>query len=164
MNSTEWMELVKQRKEWVDLNFPPDVPSHSILGVIEEVGELTHHYLKMTQGIRGTDDEHLSEIRDAIADTAIYLMGVMYHEGCYFWGKPIVVLGSTEDKIMRLANATGDLAMGRGTAMDRIGMIIFLLEEIADDYMTDFDTLVRDTWEKVSKRNWVDNPQDGVNA
>jgi NTP pyrophosphatase (non-canonical NTP hydrolase) len=42
--------------------------------MIEELGELAHHMLKWTQGIRGTPDEHRDGIEDALADIQIYLL------------------------------------------------------------------------------------------
>jgi NTP pyrophosphatase (non-canonical NTP hydrolase) len=46
------------------------------LGVCEEAGELAHAVLKMTQGIRGTEKEHLNEAADAVGDIVIYLAGL----------------------------------------------------------------------------------------
>jgi NTP pyrophosphatase (non-canonical NTP hydrolase) len=48
----------------------------SLLGAVEELGELSHHYLKLTQQIRGTFDYHKEEMGDAVADCVIYLAGV----------------------------------------------------------------------------------------
>lgn len=50
-----------------------DVANNQLLGVVEEVGELTHHFLKKRQGIR-LDEDHDGEIEDAIGDITIYLM------------------------------------------------------------------------------------------
>jgi NTP pyrophosphatase (non-canonical NTP hydrolase) len=74
--------LQHQRDDWVAANFgDKDTLVTSIMGAVEEVGELAHHWLKREQGIRGTAEEHTAEIRDAVADCIIYLMGVASHEG-----------------------------------------------------------------------------------
>lgn len=46
-----------------------------LLGIVEEVGELSHAYLKMTQGIRGSKREHEQKLADAVGDILIYLAG-----------------------------------------------------------------------------------------
>ena len=77
-------------KIWVDHNF--DRSDHAselgkrkateqFLGVVEEVGELSHAILKQVQGIRGTDEEHDAKQRDAVADIVIFLAGFCYRKG-----------------------------------------------------------------------------------
>jgi NTP pyrophosphatase (non-canonical NTP hydrolase) len=44
-----------------------------LLGIMEEIGELSHHYLKRAQGIRMSED-HEEGIKDAVADIVIFLM------------------------------------------------------------------------------------------
>lgn len=73
--------LQKERNVWVARNFPGDEMPHSLLGAVEELGELSHHYLKMQQGIRGDQDMHRAEIADAVADCVIYLAGVATYLG-----------------------------------------------------------------------------------
>jgi len=65
--------LQAEHKEWVDRNFPNQKPYHGLLGVVEEVGELSHAYLKREQGIRGSQEKHTADIDDAIGDIIIYL-------------------------------------------------------------------------------------------
>lgn len=43
------------------------------LGVVEEVGELSHALLKQDQGIRGSREEHEAAAQDAVGDIVIYL-------------------------------------------------------------------------------------------
>ena len=66
-------QLQQEQKEWADRNFPNSKNYHPLLGVVEEVGELSHSHLKREQGIRGTEEEHIEEARDAIGDIVIYL-------------------------------------------------------------------------------------------
>ena len=49
---------------------------HVTLGVAEEMGELAHAVLKRSQGIRGSDAEHIEAACDALGDVAIYSMQV----------------------------------------------------------------------------------------
>jgi NTP pyrophosphatase (non-canonical NTP hydrolase) len=60
--------------EWASKNFGVTRPPwHQILGAVEEIGELSHAYLKREQKIRGTYDEHTAAISDAVADVIIFL-------------------------------------------------------------------------------------------
>lgn len=58
----------RSRQPWDQLN-----PTHPLLGVVEEVGELAHAHLKREQGIRGTPEEHDAAKVDAIGDILVYL-------------------------------------------------------------------------------------------
>lgn len=77
-------EVQARRNLWVARNFPGDDMPNSLLGAVEELGELSHHYLKLQQGIRGTPDEHIEGILDAVADCVIYLCGVCTYLGVDF--------------------------------------------------------------------------------
>lgn len=65
--------MQQEHRAWRQRNFPGQVPYQPILGAAEEVGELAHAYLKMEQGIRGTQEELDAKIDDAIGDLCIYL-------------------------------------------------------------------------------------------
>lgn len=62
--------------EWAKKNFPTTAtnPTVQFLGVVEEVGELSHAILKQRQSIRGTYEEHEKAKHDAVGDILIYLM------------------------------------------------------------------------------------------
>lgn len=77
-------ELQSERNDWVARNFPNDSLDHSFKGVVEEVGELSHHLLKREQGIRGDEEFHTVEIRDAVCDLVIFAAGIATHEGFDF--------------------------------------------------------------------------------
>lgn len=72
MDLTTLQEVTAQ---WRDRNFPDADSTQQLLGVVEEVGELSHHHLKKTQGIRGTDAQHMAGIQDSVGDIIIYLAG-----------------------------------------------------------------------------------------
>lgn len=62
-----------EQRAWTEKNFGERPAWHPLLGLVEEIGELAHAYLKREQGIRGTRAEHNEAIRDAIGDIVIYL-------------------------------------------------------------------------------------------
>lgn len=73
------MELYKiqaEVREWSDRNFGNQDPIKPFLGVVEEVGELSHAVLKEQQAIRGGGDRLASFDAkvDAVADILIYLL------------------------------------------------------------------------------------------
>lgn len=75
-------EIQAEHKEWVNRNFGENRPAwHSLLGLVEEVGELAHSYLKREQNIRGTKAEHDAKIKDAVGDIVIYLIDFCNKEG-----------------------------------------------------------------------------------
>jgi len=59
---------------WADRNFGATPLEQIVLGMAEELGELSHAVLKRAQGIRGMDDEakFREAAGDAIADVLIY--------------------------------------------------------------------------------------------
>lgn len=59
--------------KWAGYNFPCATPVQALLGVVEEVGELSHAVLKREQGIRGSTDSHDEAIEDAVGDIVLYL-------------------------------------------------------------------------------------------
>lgn len=66
-------ELQEEVKAWSARNFPNNKPHHPLLGIVEEVGELSHAHLKLEQGIRGTPEELHNQKIDAVGDILIYL-------------------------------------------------------------------------------------------
>ena len=85
-------DLQKEVHEWKKRNFPRSGEIHQFLGVVEEVGELSHAVLKAQQGIRG--DNHIDEIKDAVGDIMIYLMNFCSENG---WSLSDLVLKAWEE-------------------------------------------------------------------
>jgi len=56
----------------------------SLLGAVEELGELAHAHLKQEQGIRGTAAEHEEKAKDAVADVVIFLSDYCSKRGFEF--------------------------------------------------------------------------------
>ena len=70
--------------QWQIKNFPGNENSwHSLLGLQEELGELSHAYLKRAQGIR-VNEKHDENIKDAVGDIFIYLLDFCRREGISF--------------------------------------------------------------------------------
>jgi NTP pyrophosphatase (non-canonical NTP hydrolase) len=74
-------EVQEQQRDWVLHNFGERPVWMPVVGVAEEVGELSHAVLKRAQGIRGTKAEHDAAIRDALADIIIFCCDVASAEG-----------------------------------------------------------------------------------
>lgn len=74
-------EFQAEQREWQERNFPGNAGHSALLGLVEEVGELSHAHLKTEQGIRGTVEEHRAEAEDAIGDIMVYLAGYCNNNG-----------------------------------------------------------------------------------
>lgn len=73
-------KLQRDMLPWVQHNFPNRPAWQPLLGLQEELGELSHAYLKRAQGIRVTED-HNGNIKDACADILIFLCDFCNAEG-----------------------------------------------------------------------------------
>ena len=70
-------EIQTEQVAWLKHNFPEFDSQKSyqaLLGVVEEVGELSHAHLKREQNIRGTAEELDEKGKDAIGDIIIFLL------------------------------------------------------------------------------------------
>lgn len=67
-------QLQHEHRLWVEHNFSTQESWEPLLGLMEEVGELSHAHLKYSQDIRGYDhDKYWVEATDAVGDIVIYL-------------------------------------------------------------------------------------------
>lgn len=66
--------IQKEINEWRTKNFPDATADHQLIGMFEEIGELSHAHLKEIQGIR-TNEDHIVKAKDAIGDLLIYTVG-----------------------------------------------------------------------------------------
>jgi NTP pyrophosphatase (non-canonical NTP hydrolase) len=82
---------------WREINFPGATPQDQFMGVVEEIGELSHADLKAKQNIRGSAEYHEAKAQDAVADTIIYLMGYCSLRG---WDLS-AILEETAAKVMK---------------------------------------------------------------
>jgi NTP pyrophosphatase (non-canonical NTP hydrolase) len=65
-------KLQFELRKWQQHNFPNRERWEPLMGVAEEVGELSHAHLKKHQGIR-LEEDHDATAQDAIGDIVIYL-------------------------------------------------------------------------------------------
>jgi NTP pyrophosphatase (non-canonical NTP hydrolase) len=65
-------KLQEELKPWVLHNFGYRPSWQPLLGIQEEVGELSHAYLKRAQGIR-KGENHEEAMKDAAADIIVFL-------------------------------------------------------------------------------------------
>lgn len=74
--------LQSEQEEWAMENFGPQPSYLSLLGAMEELGELSHAHLKAVQRIRQTDAARSKELKeDAIGDIIVFLAGYCNGEG-----------------------------------------------------------------------------------
>lgn len=62
---------------WRNVNFPNATAEEQFMGMVEELGELSHAILKNKQGIRGMDDPvtFRAAVMDAVGDLMIFTAG-----------------------------------------------------------------------------------------
>jgi NTP pyrophosphatase (non-canonical NTP hydrolase) len=66
-------KLQAEIRDWREYNFPDTTCLQQYMGMVEELGELSHAMLKEAQGIRNIDDAD-AEIKDAIGDLTIFMI------------------------------------------------------------------------------------------
>jgi NTP pyrophosphatase (non-canonical NTP hydrolase) len=88
------MALQQDLHAWRRNNFPNSDHMHQFLGVVEEVGELSHAVLKREQGIRGFKSDQ--QIQDAIGDITIFLMNYASAMGFNF----ATILANVSEEVM----------------------------------------------------------------
>lgn len=74
-------EIQQEHSEWVAKNFPDTREHHPLLGMVEEIGELSHAHLKAEQGIRGSAEKHIFDKKDALGDIVIYMLHYCEFQG-----------------------------------------------------------------------------------
>jgi len=77
------IEVQEEIKMWSYHNFGNRPSYQMILGMMEELGELSHHYIKREQKIR-TNEDHDEGIEDSLADLCIYLLDFCANENIDF--------------------------------------------------------------------------------
>ena len=169
MNKT-LSEIQAELKVWTEYNFGKQEPIIPIMGMIEELGELTHAHLKELQGIRKSD--FLADKKDAIADITIYLLNYF---NCI--DKDISLIeevinapheGDTSNNIiLNISHKLGVLSenemYNKSLIIDTnyCSYILFSLKEYAENIELDLPTIVNETWEQVKLRDWKKYPKDG---
>ena len=167
--------------KWSSKNFPKAQHHQPLLGLVEETGELIEAldaYEKLTMFESAPQCQ--AAIRDALGDAMIYLADYCWRGGFQLMacarkqaekypdvkeGQAIIELWKVVAKLshhhlkneqkIRMAEKHGD------RIQECIGAAVKLLKIVAGDMGMDLTACVAETWEKVSKRDWQKNPQDG---
>jgi hypothetical protein len=165
----DWPRLIAEHRDWEDYNFPGTTMIDDLMGVQEEVGELTHHHLKAKQSIR-TNEDHIAEGQDAVGDIMIYLLGVMGHVERMSDGPHDVRHVTTDDAellVLRQGIMMGlmhEACLSKRDERYRISIFIHNLRRYCKSVEWDFDRIVTLTWAKVKQRDWQKDPVKGVSA
>lgn len=180
--STDLTLWQSEHEEWDRRNFPNDDArldlDHSLHGVFEECGELAHAHLKAGQGIRGTQEEHAANAKDAIGDACVYLMGVTTKCGlklidCIEGSKPMLVRKTPTDTMalhyigIRLGQLievhtwwVDEPFRNRVNLRRPIGKFFRALERYCDLQGWSIYEILDETWGSVKQRDWVAHPDD----
>ena len=164
MNKT-LQEIQSELKVWTEYNFGHRTPEISILGMIEELGELSHAILKEKQGIRQSD--FLADKKDAIADLTIYVLDYLnsinknYSENSQFGNADLI------ESLQNISNLISDLTIDLNNeryihySYLVTNTIILNILDICKTLDIDFITTVNEVWEQVKLRDWKKYPNDG---
>ena len=174
----EFSKIQREVGSWAWKNFKEKASGmNPLLGIIEEIGELSKAILKKDQGIRGTPEKHDRDAVDAIGDIMIYLMNhlnVVHLEiapiaSTMYLGRIDLStdnFGTIEDVrkqlvvlVARLIPGISDLeSKSNGSS---VGSLMMYLDVMARTYGKSLIEVVTDTWSIVSKRNWVEDSMVG---
>jgi len=149
---------------WSQKNFGEQGAYRPLLGIFEELSEL---WSAMETGLR-------SEALDAIGDITIYMADYFHRRG---WRMDVVWDRRARDEngrsspqmvflIGRLAHShlKGEQGIrGKAEKHDRtvqamLGRVLQLADGCSRLLGADYIEIVKEVWSKVSKRNWVENP------
>jgi NTP pyrophosphatase (non-canonical NTP hydrolase) len=180
-------EVLTDHPTWEFNNFGEQEPIKPLLGMQEEIGELSQAVLKHSQGIRsGTEEEVKDKIRDAIGDVVVYLIS--------FCNKANVgllqVIADTDKYMIRLLNDMGlpdsenirkdrmALPMWSGFCLQKLWKghverdyslvltgVAGLLKTLYNTAIACLDERISDcvkrAWDEVKARDWKYNPWNG---
>lgn len=165
MNKT-LQEIQNELKVWTEYNFGKQELIIPIMGMIEELGELSHAIFKEKQGIRQSD--FLADKKDAIADLTIYALNYLnvidknYSENLQFANVDLIKsLQNISNLISTLAT---DLTNERYIHYSSLvtNTIILNILDICKTLDIDFLTTVNEVWKQVKLRDWKKYPKNGI--
>lgn len=159
----DFTQLQAEHKQWCGRNFPNQKAHHCLLGMIEELGELSHAQLKMEQGIRVNED-HVAVRKDSIADLALYLIGF-----CNFYGVSLGIATLPEfpwdvqSILLSMPRQVHKVCISNDDNR-RVHAINLLndLSILSFNIDVNFEQNLLDTWEQVKQRNWTKNKETGI--
>jgi len=169
-------DLQRELYAWECYNFGRQPIEPKILGICEEAGELCHAILKMSQGIRGSKEEHLEAAKDAIGDVTIYALnlastrriviqdlpqeGDRGGEGLYVGAMRVSYFAGMMADIGLQEHAQGG-CLGIGQINWALQHIFASLGQMATLIDEPYEKIVFDTYRHVTRRNWLENKKDG---
>ena len=177
-------DLCTQVFAWSSRNFGDKQASD--LGIIEELGELTHGILKRYQSIRGFDKDEVfyPHIEDAFADMGIYLLNMAGHFKFLIAHNPYDASAEASESRRLIASDDRFFAC---QVMSQIGTLMFHIIRCDNDpreaaetgdamsiasagqtlwnwlviwsakYGFDYRAIVTKTWLKIRQRDWEKN-------
>lgn len=160
-------EIQIEQRAWALKNFGERPSWHPLMGVMEELGELAHSLLKREQGIRGTRAEHDANIRDAVGDIMIFLMDFCSCEDVIVVHiAPKGVPLSPHVELFLLQQQLGALTYWYVDLLDasineEVRGFVHCLATFCSTQGLDLLTVVNETWDRVSKRDWTKNKLTG---
>ena len=162
-------KLQAEHKEWGQHNFPDETPYNLLLGLFEEFGELCHAVLKHTQGIRGSQEEHIAEERDAVGDFWIYGLHFLTLSGITIDQvlRRAVVIDSYDNTEPGIAIELGRLATSFEAAnvdkyTQHFARLWIVFERHCSKHGWELVEVIDETWQSVRKRDWTKNKETGV--
>jgi len=152
---------------WQNYNFGPQPNDRLLLGICEEVGELCHSSLKKFQGIRGTPQEHMDNMKDAVGDIMIYTLNYLsgINERCHdiiradFQENPDEKVQT--DSIFNIVRNAASLTSSHCPTED-VNKIIRGLNYFCALNGWDLGEITRETCNEVCKRDWKKYPKTGL--
>jgi hypothetical protein len=160
-----FQELTVAVGEWSKRNFGDK--QNPYLGLIEELGELSHCLLKRQQGIRGYESPSFfqGEYMDALGDICIYAANYAYNEGIAAqWPNRILAEETANRYIARACYYLFRLSMSPEVPSDlevSLNGLLSSIAHLAALEQLDLAEIAEKTWEVVSVRDWIVNAQDG---
>ena len=170
MNNIKLAELLEKLTpevhDWQCHNFPLSKPYQSLLGIIEEFGELITAKLGNSK----------VGVVDAIGDILVYMMDYCQKqewnlseiyknrdtdEACLIAG---VCLGKLAHAHLKLEQGIrGNPAELVNSTHDMLQALVMICEDAAISYSVDVCDALSVTWSEVKKRDWQKNKINGVN-
>ena len=184
------MELQKEMYDWKIKNFGQSVNGgmDMLLGVIEEIGELSHSVLKKYQGIR-TDGSDFY-IKDSIGDIFIFIMqylsenSIEYDEMHKYYFDLDMKFESVEKYIFGLYSIISEIIRNDAeyemfyNGLPEFGIKTIINEQEILNYINlavrqlclisaslgwNFYSILNDVWKEVKMRDWKTYKLNGVN-
>ena len=168
-------DLCNQVGEWSQHNFGNQLPHRPLIGIIEELLELSTAFEELRRGA----------VLDAVGDVVIYMADYFYRscvvpsdKGNWDLGKTWVDRGLCEEGVPSLSatrrlcqllahhHLKGEQGIRGGTSahLDRVRdacrLTLEYLEYACGLVNADIFDVVMETWSRVSKRDWKKNPNE----